>query len=89
MDTRVAHTVREALDAVDEERPDVIVADLNLGARDSGFDILESLSEDMIRPRLVALSGAGELKERALDAGFDAFALKPCSIERLLQLLAG
>jgi two-component system, sensor histidine kinase and response regulator len=86
--TRVAHSVEEALDAVAEDQPDVVISDLNLGPQASGLDLARQLSMSDNSPRLIALSGAADMEQQALDGGFDGFALKPCSIQQLLTLVA-
>jgi len=86
--TRVASSVEEALDAVAEDQPDVVISDLNLGPQESGLDLARQLSTADDAPRLIALSGAADMEQRALDGGFDGFALKPCSIQQLLTLVA-
>ncbi len=87
-EARVAHTVEEALAAVAENRPDVVISDLNLGPSGSGIELARKLASGGEAPRLIALSGAAEMEQPALDGGFDGFALKPCSLQQLLTLVA-
>jgi len=81
---RVAATGPEGLQVIAEERPDVALIDIGL----PGFDGCELARRLRRRPELgnsmlIALTGYGNGtdKERALDAGFDAYIVKPFSFE--------
>jgi CheY-like chemotaxis protein len=83
-----AENGHQALDKAFTLRPDVIVMDLSLPGLD-GWEATRRLKQD---PRtrdipVIALTGhalAGHSKG-ALDAGCDAFIIKPCLPERLLD----
>ena len=90
------HTVREASDgsmglamALDAP-PDVAIIDVGLPELD-GFEVARRLRAD---PRgrgviLIALTGYGqhETRARALEAGFDAFLVKPLAADELERIL--
>jgi len=73
-------------------RPDVAFVDIKLPTLD-GYDVAKRLREQMgaTCPRLVALSGFGETKalDRARDAGFDDYVVKPIDAKRLERLITG
>jgi len=85
---RVAATGPEGLQVITEEQPDVALIDIGL----PGFDGCELARRLRRRPELgksmlVALTGYGNGtdKERALDAGFDAYIVKPFSFEAFVD----
>ncbi|MEO6776543.1 MAG: response regulator [Kofleriaceae bacterium] len=73
-------------------RPDVAFVDIKLPRLD-GYDVARALRERMgtTCPRLVALSGFGEQRalDRARDAGFDDYVVKPIDAKRLEVLISG
>ncbi len=85
---RVGHCADDAFAAVQARRPDVVVLDIGLPGMD-GFQIAERLRERQVDCTLVALTGYGREADnaRALEAGFDAFLVKPLEAERLRRLL--
>ena len=57
--------------------PDVVVTDIGMPDRD-GFDLLRAIRETSQVPVIALTAYArGEDRERALDAGFEAFISKP------------
>ena len=79
-----AMTGRAALEAVDREKPDLIVLDLGLPDAD-GVDVCRGIRESRNVP-IVVLSarGAEGDKVRALDVGADDYVTKPFGAEELL-----
>jgi signal transduction histidine kinase/CheY-like chemotaxis protein len=72
------------------QRPDAMVIDLGLPGRD-GFEVARHVRAKLGREvRLVALTGYGQPADRqkALDAGFDVFLVKPADFETLEGALA-
>lgn len=73
-------------------RPDVAFVDIKLPQLD-GYDVARALRERMgaACPRLIALSGFGETRafDRARDAGFDDYVVKPIDAKRLEGLITG
>lgn len=82
---------RSGLERALEERPDLALVDIGLPGLD-GYEVAKSLrAADATRHTyLVALTGYGrpEDKARALDAGFDAWVVKPIDEEKLRKVLA-
>jgi CheY-like chemotaxis protein len=72
-------------------RPDVVIIDLGLPQVD-GFQVARRLrtNADAYRPRLVALTGYGhpEDRRRGLEAGFDAYLIKPATPDALRAAIA-
>jgi len=87
---RTAYNGREAVAAVCEERPDVVVLDLDMPVKD-GFDAAREIREVHPRPPplLIAVSALTRtgLSEDLQAAGFDHHLTKPANIERLLSLV--
>ena len=70
-------------------RPDIALIDLGL-PDGSGLDLIAALNRSGMRPhRLVAVSGDNRMEGAALDAGADAFLLKPISLSCHLAALTG
>ncbi|WP_158515906.1 response regulator [Pararhodobacter sp. CCB-MM2] len=70
-------------------RPDIALIDLGL-PDGSGLDLIAALHRSHVRPRrMVAISGDLSLRDAALQAGADAFLLKPISLTRHLAVMTG
>lgn len=70
-------------------RPDIALIDLGL-PDGSGVDLISALQRSHVRPRrMVAISGDLSLRDAALEAGADAFLLKPISLTRHLAMMTG
>ena len=75
---------RGAIEAVDREKPDLVVLDLGLPDID-GVEVCRAIREDLNVPILVLSARGGERdKVRALDMGADDYVTKPFSAEELL-----
>jgi two-component system KDP operon response regulator KdpE len=79
-----AVTGRQALDAVAQQHPDVVILDLGLPDLD-GVEVIRGLRGWSTVPILI-LSGRLESQQkiRALDAGADDYITKPFNVEELL-----
>lgn len=70
-------------------RPDIALIDLGL-PDGSGLDLIAALARGGDQAgRIVAISGDATTEHAALDAGADAFLLKPVTMRRHLQALTG
>lgn len=82
---------RSGLERALEARPDLALVDIGLPGLD-GYEVAKSLraADGNRHTYLVALTGYGrpEDKARALDAGFDAWVVKPIDEEKLRKILA-
>ncbi|MEM1054857.1 MAG: ATP-binding protein [Bacteroidota bacterium] len=83
---------REALVAMNHQRFDALVLDINLGGKETGADVLRiarSLPDhgDVHAIALTAYALPGD-RERLLSAGFDAYISKPFTRHALLEELA-
>jgi CheY-like chemotaxis protein len=80
----------EALDALDQERIDLVLMDLSMPALD-GYQTVERMRErrDLFSTPIVAVSGRTTSDERdlALQAGFTEYLSKPFRPKELLQLI--
>jgi CheY-like chemotaxis protein len=82
----------EALSRFDAFRPSVVVLDIGLPDL-NGYEVARKLRE-RAGPRqllLIALSGYGNEvnKQRAVEAGFDDYFVKPANLEKLLSVIGG
>jgi PAS domain S-box-containing protein len=89
-DVRLAFDGRSALSIAAAARPEVAIIDIGLPDL-SGNDVARSLrradgSRDVL---LIALTGWGEDRRRALDVGFDYYFMKPADPVQLEALIAG
>jgi len=89
---RVMSAVDESLTlaVTRSERPDLIVARVDGGGMDS-VAVAQRLKKDAataLIPLLAIVSRAGDLHERAEDAGFDAVLLEPITATTLAQVAA-
>lgn len=91
-EVRSAYNGRDAISAVEEFQPDAVVLDLGMPGP-SGWEVARAIrgKGHGPRPLMIAVSGT---YARATDqmrtrvSGFDHFCQKPCSPDRILQLLA-
>ena len=87
----VAHDAPDALRAVIEQRPDLVLIDLVMPVID-GWQLARSIRELGLprTPRLVAISGhvSAEDRARSAEAGFDMHLAKPIAIDDLQRLLS-
>ena len=90
-EVKVAANGREALEVIAATAPDVALVDIGLPDLD-GCEVARRVRNraDGRRLQLVALTGHAEEEDRrmALDAGFDAFLVKPVEAAQLVALLA-
>jgi DNA-binding response OmpR family regulator len=86
-----AHTGAEGLDAARRFQPDVILCDIGLPEFD-GYKVARQLRQEpeLNCVYLIGISGYGQEhdKERAWQAGFDAYLVKPIDMSELETLLA-
>jgi len=84
------HGAVAALDTVDSFKPDVVLLDIGLPVMD-GYEVARRLrSHNAIEDlRIVALSGYGQQadRDRAAEAGFDDYLVKPVEPTMLSQFL--
>lgn len=86
----VAHSAREALEALSQVPPSVIFLDIGLPDID-GFELAKQIRgiPALTGVLLVAVTGYGQVhdRERAFAAGFDHHLVKPVHAERVLNFL--
>jgi CheY-like chemotaxis protein len=88
-----AHQARDGIEAVEAAarlQPDVILLDLSMPGL-SGYEAARKIREQQgeRRPRLVALSGWGQVehRRRSAEAGFDAHVAKPAKGPALFEAI--
>jgi PAS domain S-box-containing protein len=88
---RLAHGGRDALEAVRDHRPQVVLLDIGLPQID-GYEVARRLRERCPREAitLVAMTGYGQAadRERSHAAGFDHHLVKPANYAELERILA-
>ena len=81
---------REALEAIDEFNPEVVLLDIGMPFMD-GYEVARRIqgAARQRRPRLIALTGWGQEGDQdgARAAGFDHHLVKPPDVERLGEWL--
>ncbi|HEV8629031.1 MAG TPA: PAS domain S-box protein [Thermoanaerobaculia bacterium] len=90
-DVRAIHDGTMVLDAVRDQRPEVVLLDIGLPGR-NGYDVareLRALADSPVR-LLVAMTGYGqdEDRRRSAEAGFDVHLTKPIDPQQLRELIA-
>jgi CheY-like chemotaxis protein len=92
MKVEVAGSVSEAIDAVSRFSPRVVVSDLAMPEED-GFDLIHRIRSEEKQSgghiTAVAMTGLEKpnVREEALEAGFDAFFSKPVNLARLVETI--
>jgi len=83
-----ARTAREAVSLAQKHDPDAVVMDLNL-KDGNGIEATRMIKayDDAIPVIISTVNVNDEVKERALDAGGDAYLTKPYSKDELLDAL--
>ncbi|MBU3217697.1 response regulator (plasmid) [Clostridium estertheticum] len=86
--TGIAANGVEALDLIQEKKPDVVILDMNMPIMD-GLGVLERLTTMNfdIKPHILVLSAVSKktTTQKALALGADYYVLKPFSIETLVK----
>jgi CheY-like chemotaxis protein len=89
-DTRTAYNGSEAVDAANEERPDIVFLDLNMPVLD-GFGAAHEIRSRYPSPppTLVAVSALAHLSsdEKLRACGFDYCVTKPADIDELVAII--
>ncbi len=87
---RMAMTASSALELLKQSQPDVVLLDLELPDMD-GYEVARAIRAQYGQSiRILAVTGfSGDSpRERAREAGFDGFVVKPYRIEDLLALMS-
>jgi CheY-like chemotaxis protein/two-component sensor histidine kinase len=86
----LAHSGRQALECVDDFKPDVVLLDIGMPGMD-GYEVARRIRANPANRHisLIALTGWGqdEDRRRSVAAGFNHHLVKPADIEQLRQLL--
>ena len=92
-EVRSASSVREALEALTEWNPDVLISDIGMPGED-GYDLIREVrlrsAEEGGRIPAIALTGyaAPQEAERVLSAGYQSHLSKPIEPSRLVRVIA-
>jgi signal transduction histidine kinase/ActR/RegA family two-component response regulator len=89
-DVAIAASAARGLELAPQLVPDVMLIDIAMAGM-NGYDLARALRASNLKDgaMLVALSGFGEAeaKAKAIDAGFDAYLVKPASLDDLNRVL--
>lgn len=79
----------EALANIVQDKPDLILMDIQLAGELSGLQVVEKLRKDGFEVPIVAVTAYAMIgdRERCMDAGCTDYIAKPLSIPRLLELI--
>jgi signal transduction histidine kinase len=90
-DATLAQSGRQALECVDQLRPDVVLLDIGMPGMD-GYEVARRIRANPANRhmQLIALTGWGqdEDRQRSAAAGFDHHLVKPADVDQLRQLLS-
>ena len=88
MDAKLALDGEQALEAVQDDEPDVILLDLKMPGMD-GMEVLRRIKKAYSHVQVVMLTGHGTEKdeEQAMRLGAYAYLQKPVDLERLVTTL--
>ncbi len=88
--TQIAHGGPEALDCVRQFKPSVALVDIEMPVMD-GYEVARRMrsESELAGMTIIAVSGYSEpsVRERSMEAGFDAYFVKPVNPELLLALI--
>lgn len=78
----------DALEQIDELKPDLILMDVQLSGDLSGLDVTEELRKRGYKTPIIAVTAYAMVgdKERCLEAGCDVYMPKPLPIPELIQM---
>ncbi len=79
---------REAVQLVEECRPDVVLMDIRMPVMD-GLQATQLIKSRLPQVRVVALTMDVTCRAAALEAGADAFLVKGCPVEDLRKAIDG
>jgi len=88
-EVEVAGTVPEALSAIQQQKFDVLLADLNVGQPGDGFTIVSAMRRTQPLAVTLILTGypAFDTALEAIRKQVDGYVVKPAGIEQLLQTI--
>jgi DNA-binding NarL/FixJ family response regulator len=79
---------REAVQLVEERRPDVVLMDARMPAMD-GLEATRLIKDRWPEVKVIVLTMYPSYRADALAAGADAFLVKGCPLEELLEAMLG
>jgi CheY-like chemotaxis protein len=88
-EVQVAHDGARALELAEKDLPALVLMDLGLPGMDGYETCRRFRARGWADTRIIAMTGYGQDRDRdrALDAGFDAHAVKPVEFAELAKLL--
>jgi DNA-binding response OmpR family regulator len=86
-----AHTLDDAIKALNTSRYAVVIADLDLGGTHGleGFDVIKMIQAQFPETRIIVLTayGSAEIESAARDCGVSAFLHKPKPLSEVARII--
>ncbi|MCA9624914.1 MAG: response regulator, partial [Myxococcales bacterium] len=87
LDVSAELSVDDAIERWEQDGADAIVSDINFRGEPHGLRLAETVRAKSTDLKLIAVSGAADMRDAARRAGFDHFLLKPFPLDKLRALL--
>ena len=89
----LASSTEEALEITDSQTFDIILMDLNLGGKETGFDLLRELRKkpfyDQVPVLAVSALPIGVIRKQLIQVGFSGYIAKPFTRARIMDAING
>ncbi|MBX2822339.1 MAG: response regulator [Rhodothermaceae bacterium] len=89
----LASSTEEALEITDRQTFDLILMDLNLGGKETGFDLLRELRKkpfyDQVPVLAVSALPIGVIRKQLIQVGFSGYIAKPFTRARIMDAING
>ena len=89
----LASNTDEALEITDRQTFDIILMDLNLGGKETGFDLLRELRKkpfyDQVPVLAVSALPIGVIRKQLIQVGFSGYIAKPFTRARIMDAING
>jgi len=89
----LASSTEEALGITDRQTFDIILMDLNLGGKETGFDLLRELRKkpfyDQVPVLAVSALPIGVIRKQLIQVGFSGYIAKPFTRARIMDAING
>ena len=87
---RMTTSANEALAAVEDSQPAVVVSDIAMPERDGYWLLAQVKAKPGTSPQVIAVTAHADFhdRQRALRAGFDAYLVKPVDPDELCEAVA-
>ena len=84
----IARDAREALQAVDQSRPDLVIVDIRLGEPMDGIELMSQLLEQDENLPVIINTGYSQYRQNFMTWGAEAYVVKSSDLSPLKQAVA-